>query len=174
MRLNSDRLNPRGLLVCSALGLAVLVALLMWPSRMPAQVDSAAEPRAESVVSPQAESPAVPDVLSVADKHRIVSANDKDLTILLDLQPNREQLLAAGDAAHTLTLATAHHYAEKSFLDPKNSDHESATVYVVFLENMDEYNQATNKGMTMVGSVKFRNLEGEVIVEDSELSFPSE
>lgn len=174
MRLNSGRLNPRSLLVCMALGLAVLATLMLWPSRMPAQVDTASEPPVESLAGSQVESPVIPDVLDVADKHRIVSATGKDLTILLDLQPNREQLLAAGDAADALTLATARHYAEKSLLETKNSDKDSVTVYVVFLENMDEYNQATNKGMTMIGSVGFRRLEAEVVVENSELSFPAE
>ncbi len=122
---------------------------------------------AQTVTEPRDKSGSV---LTVEGKHIVVAQKESQLIILLDLYPNRQELDVAGKSAKDIVMATAKYYAKQSLLKSNYQSANSAIVYIVYVENMDEYNRADYAGMKRFGTLTYTKAGGDVTLSEDKLS----
>jgi hypothetical protein len=109
--------------------------------------------------------------LVIADGHRVAAARGDHLILLLDFNPSRGELEAAGSAASEAIIATATKYAREYFASPEYAGIVALDAYVVFVDSMDEYNRANYAGMKRFGTLTFARRDGDIVITDNKLAF---
>lgn len=108
--------------------------------------------------------------LTIPEAHRAVSPKGAQLIVLLDFFPLKQQLEAAGTQARELIIETARVYAGEYLAKPAYASLESAVIFVVYIDSMDEYNRANFSGTKRFGTLTFKRDRDTVVLTENKLS----
>ena len=109
--------------------------------------------------------------LVIAEKSRVVADKGTYIILVLDLAPNHENLTRDGADASDVIVATAATYAREYLAQSEFSQVTKAIVYLISVDNMDEYNRANFSGMKQFGTLTFERREKDVVLTNNKLSF---
>lgn len=109
--------------------------------------------------------------LIVAEKSRAVAKKDAYFILVLDLNPNIEELKKDGADAPDVIAATATAYAREYLAKAEFAQLSRVVVYLIAVNSMDEYNRANFNGMKRFGTITFERKAGDVALTENKLSF---
>jgi hypothetical protein len=109
--------------------------------------------------------------LFVTEKSRAVAKKDTYFILVLDLNPNIEELKKDGAEAPAVMAATATAYAREYLAKTEFAELSKVVVYLIAVNSMDEYNRANFSGMKRFGTITFERKDGDVAPTENKISF---
>ena len=109
--------------------------------------------------------------LDIPKKNRALAVKDNVLIIVLDLKPSSDDLRGAAAAAPDLISSTAASYAKQYLESPDYATVQKAIVYLISVENMDEYNRANFDGMKRFGTITYERQNSSIVQVENSLTY---
>lgn len=123
--------------------------------------------------APKTGKSAAASALDVPAKHVVVATDKGKLLVLIDLYPFAAQLKAKSAAeANAIAEATATRYVQQHAAAKEHANLPEATVMLVSVKNMDEYNRPNYGGMLRHGTLTFkRGAKNEMRLVENKIDF---